>query len=156
MACDGGKALKKQAAAGAIEMSECKGVRTEGVFGGKRMRIVVQTPKKAHTLQPPEGKEEYWFQLLRKSVSDESRPEVQLQMAAEYECIQKAPLQEDADLGSAEREYPNASVKPGETITILEAREVDGQIRVRCERGWTSIRTAADGSHYLARFQIGI
>ena len=38
---NGGKALKKQAASGAIDMRECKGVWTEDMYSSKRMHIVL-------------------------------------------------------------------------------------------------------------------
>jgi hypothetical protein len=64
---NGGKALKKQAAAGEILMNDCTRVSTMPIDreeSGPRYRIVVDTPKRAVTLLPPAGKEEWWFQLL--------------------------------------------------------------------------------------------
>ena len=72
-------------------------------------------------------------------------------MTVSYECVAKALLQAEADLESEFLEYPNVSVLPGSKIDILEAREVDDQIRVRCERGWTSVADES-GSTQLVPF----
>ena len=148
---NGGKAAKKQASSGFLDMRECEGVHSEHEFG-EPMTIVVETSKKPYTLKPPAEAEEYWFQLLRKSAPESTRVDGSPGTAVAYECTLKALLREGAELDSAYCEYPNVSVLPGSTIEILEARHVDGQIRVRCERGWTSV---ADGSGVVQLEPVG-
>ena len=72
-----------------------------------------------------------------------------MQMATEYECVQTAPLQDGAALDAKQCEHPNASAEPGDRLSILEVREVDGQLRVRCDRGWTSIATESGEAQFI-------